>query len=528
MKKILGIILALIPIFSVGIVNTVKAAENDSMFTKQVIDGAYYYQKDKDTGKTMTGHANKFYLNGKLAYCIEPLVQITDHTYNSTIDWSVVGLTDEQEDYIEKVGYFGYEYPGHQTDRYYMAAQQLIWEKARNVETKYTTERGGGNEIDLSKEKNEILSLVNNYNSLPSFASESIEANMGDEVILNDTNNVLNQFRIEYNGKNKVSVTDNKLNIKFSNNFIGEETIKFVKKNYDSQVNLIYYKASSQTLATLRISNPLNFELKIKANGGTVEINKKGEKIVYFDGTYKYETISLPEVEFAIYANENIVDSTGKVVYKKYDLVGTVTSDNLGFAKLEDMYYGKYFLIEGKSSQGNMLNNEKYYFEITESDLVEGNIIKKLDIQNYLPKGRLEFTKLDITNGNVIPNTEIMIFTEDDRLVYQGMTDKDGKVVITNLLAGQKYYIIERNPATGYQLSNEKVYFEIKENGDVVKAEMTNEQIVKVQVPDTQKEQSNFGNIVSVIVVAAAIGVLIYGEVKNRKNKSKKIKKQKK
>ena len=528
MKKILGIILALIPIFSVGNVNTVKAAANDSQFTKQVIDGAYYYQKDKDTGKTMTGHANRFYLNGKLSYCIEPLVQITDHTYNSTTDWSVVGLTDEQEDYIEKVGYFGYEYPGHQTDRYYMAAQQLIWEKARNVETKYTTERGGGSEIDLSKEKNEILSLVNNYNSLPSFASKSIEANMGDEVSLTDTNNVLNQFSLEYNGKNKVSVANNKLNIKFSDNFIGEEKIKFVKKNYDNQVNLIYYKASSQTLATLRISNPLNFEIKVKSNGGTVEINKKGEKIVYSDGTYRYEVIDLPEVEFAIYANEDIVDSTGKIVYKKYDFVGKVTSDSLGFAKLENMYYGKYFLIEGKSAQGNMINNEKYYFELTKNDLVEGNIIKKLDIQNYLPKGTLEFTKIDITNGNVIPNTEIMIFTEDDRLIFQGMTDEKGKVVITNLLAGQKYYIIERNPATGYQLSNEKVYFEIKENGEIVKAEMTNEQIEKVKVPDTQKDQSDFGNIVSLVVIVAAIGVLIYGEVRNKKNKSKKDKKEKK
>ena len=528
MKKILGIILVLIPIFSVGSANIVKAAENDSQFTKQVIDGAYYYQRDKDTGKTMTGHANKFYLNGKLAYCIEPLVQITDHTYNSTTDWSVVGLTDEQEDYIEKVGYFGYEYPGHQTDRYYMAAQQLIWEKARNVETKYTTERGGGSEIDLSKEKNEILSLVNNYNSLPSFVNDKIEANMGDEISLNDTNNVLSQFSVEYNGKNKVSVDNNTLKIKFSDNFIGEETIKFVKKNYDSQVNLIYYKASSQTLASLRISNPLNFELKIKANGGTVEINKKGEKIVYSDGTYRYETISLPEVEFAIYANGDIVDSTGKIVYKKYDLVGTVTSDSLGFAKLEDMYYGKYFLIEGKSSQGNMLDNEKYYFEISKNDLVEGSIIKKLDIQNYLPKGTLEFTKLDITNGKVIPNTEIMVFTEDDRLIYQGMTDENGKIVITDLLAGQKYYIIERNPATGYQLSNEKVYFEIKANGEVVKAEMTNEQIEKVQVPDTQKDQSSFGNIASIVVIVAAIGVLIYGEVKNKKNKSKKDKKEEK
>lgn len=520
MKKLLGIILALLPIFSVGSANTVKAAENDSQFTKEVIDGAYYYQKDKDTGKIMTGHANKFYLNGKLAYCIEPLVQITNHTYNSTTDWSVVGLSDEQEDFIEKVGYFGYEYPGHQTDKYYMAAQQLIWEKARNVETKYTTERNGGTEIDLTKEKNDILNLVNNYSSLPSFANDKIEANMGDEIVLNDTNKVLNQFSLNYNGQNKVSVNVNNLDIKLDDNFIGEETLKFVKKNYDNQVNLIYYKESSQTLATLRISNPLNFEIKIKSNGGSVEINKKGEKIVYSNGSYSYETINLPEVEFAIYANEDIVDSTGKVIYKKYDLIDTLTTDKLGFVKLENMYYGKYFLVEGKSAQGNMVSNEKYYFEITRNDLVNGKIIKKLDIQNYLPKGTLEFTKLDFTNGNVIPNTEIMIFTEDDRLVYQGVTDENGKIVITDLLAGQKYYIIERNPATGYKLSDEKVYFEIKENGEIVKATMTNEQIVNV--PNTQKNQSNIGNIITVIICAAGIGIIVYDEVKKRRNKSKK------
>ena len=296
----------------------------------------------------------------------------------------------------------------------------------------------------------------------------------------------------------------------------------------NNQLSVIYYKDSSQKLASLKISYSPTFTLNLKGNGGTVEINKKGEKIVYVDGSYKYETISLPEVEFVIYANEDIVDGEGNIIYKKYDLVGTLTTDNLGFAKLENMYYGKYFLIEGKSSQGNMLNNEKYYFEITKDDVIEGNVIKKLDIQNYLPKGTLEFTKVDITNGNVIPNTEIMIFNEDDKLIFQGMTDEKGKVIITDLLAGQKYYIIERNPATGYQLSNEKVYFEIKENGEIVKAEMTNEQIEKVKVPDTQKDQSDFGNIVSLVVIVAAIGVLIYGEVRNKKNKSKKDKKEKK
>ena len=38
-----------------------------------------------------------------------------------------------------------------------------------------------------------------------------------------------------------------------------------------------------------------------------------------------------------------------------------------------------------------------------------------------------------------------------------------------------KYYIIETEAATGYRLSEEKVLFEVKENGEIVKANMTNE-----------------------------------------------------
>ena len=41
------------------------------------------------------------------------------------------------------------------------------------------------------------------------------------------------------------------------------------------------------------------------------------------------------------------------------------------------------------------------------------------------------------------------------------MTDLDGKIKIDNLSIG-KYYILEKEPATGYVLTEEKVFFEIK------------------------------------------------------------------
>lgn len=511
MKKIISCLIVLFMLLPVT--NVVMAAENNANFSKEVINGAYYYQRDKSTGKVMTGHANKFYMNGRLSYCIEPLVQISTHVYDSTTDWSITGLTQEQIDYIEKVGYFGYEYSGHNSDRYYMAAQELIWEKARNVDAKYTTERNGGTEIDLSKEKNEILNLMNNYDIIPDIDT-NIETNMGSTLILEDANKVLNQFSLDYDGINEVSIQDNKLIIKVQSNFIGKDTIKFVKRNYDSQINLIYYKASSQTLASLRISNPLSFEINLKVNGGKIEVNKNGEKIKYENGNYSYENIKLENVTFGVYANEDIKDANGKTIYKKYELVDTIKTNEFGVAILDNLYFGKYFITELESSADNMLDSQKYYFEINNEDFHNGQIIEELKFQNYLAKGSLEFTKTDFITGKVIPDTEIMIFTEDDRLIYQGKTDSEGKIVINNLLAGQKYYLIERNPATGYKLNNNKLYFEIKENGEIVKVGMTNEKIIH-NVPNTESNKDYIFESVCLICILIGTGAIIYVFKKN-------------
>ena len=508
MKKTITLILVAVSI-ALGCTGLVSASENDSQFSRQQISGAYYYEKDKDTGKTMVGTANKFYMNGKLAYCIEPLVQITDHTYNSTTDWSVTSLTPEQRHYIELVGYYGYEFPGHQTDHYYMAAQELIWEKVKNVDAKYTTARGGGSDIDLSKEKQEILNLVERYDIKPSFNTQTIEGNIDDEITVTDNNNVLDQFQLDYNGNHNVTVDGNKLNIKLDDTTIGEETIRFKKNNYDKQTTLIYYKADSQKLASLRVSDPAVATLKIKTNGGTIEVDKTGEKLVLENASFHYDKIKLPNVTFALYANEDIKDTKGNVLYKKYQLIDTLKTDENGIATLENLYYGKYILLEYESSLGNLVNEERYTFEITKDDLVDGKIVKKINFNNILPKGQLEFTKTDIATGKPIAGATFQIFTDDDRLVFTGTTGEDGKIVVDNLFVG-KFYIIEKNPANGYQYSNEKVYFEIKENGQILKANMTNEQIV--EVPNTGL--NDIVNVVSLVLIVGGVAFLVYAKSK--------------
>ena len=58
-------------------------------------------------------------------------------------------------------------------------------------------------------------------------------------------------------------------------------------------------------------------------------------------------------------------------------------------------------------------------------------------------------------------------------LVFQGYTNKDG-VVIFSLSPG-KYYYREFDPPEGYQIDDTPFPFEIRWDGDIVKAVMTNE-----------------------------------------------------
>lgn len=518
-KKIIFSILTFIfPIFV--FTGSVMAGNNDSTITYEQINNAYFYVQNKITGEVDTNHVTKFYLNGRIAYCIEPMVDINGKIYNSTTDWNITNLSSEVRRYIERIGYYGYEYPGHETDKYWLATQALIWEKVNsNVSVKFTTgPNGSGNIIDLTSEKNEILKLAEKYSQTASFAQEEVEGNIGDEIILTDENNVLSEFSMEYNGDHQITKSGNKLIIKLSETSIGEDSITFRKDSYDNQVSVIYYQGDSQKLASLRISDPTTFTLKIKSNGASIELNKKGEKLIFEDGSYKYQTIKLPNVVYALYANEDIKNSSGEIIYKKYELIDTLTTDDLGYAVLDNLYFGKYFLVEGESSLGNMINNERIYFEISKNDIINGKITKVFDFQNYLPKGTLNFLKVDSVDGTPIANTEIMIFTENDQLVYQGKTDENGRIVINDLPLG-KYYVIERNPSDGYKLTDTKMYFEISENGATVDVTMTNDRIVKI--PDTLS--NDFGNILGYglitgggIVLLVIVMALLINDKRNK------------
>ena len=167
--------------------------------------------------------------------------------------------------------------------------------------------------------------------------------------------------------------------------------------------------------------------------------------------------------------------------------------------KYDNLSLGKYYVIEKDNIDGYHKDDTKYYFEINKDKKLNIELI----INNYLKKGILEFTKEDLVTSEGIPNTTIEIYNENDELLLTRETDENGKVTINDLPYG-KYYIIEKEANTLYQITNEKVYFEISTR-EIVKATMTNEKKV-FEVPKTYKNDNLIINSLFGFIFVTSLG----------------------
>lgn len=208
---------------------------------------------------------------------------------------------------------------------------------------------------------------------------------------------------------------------------------------------------------------------------GEIQIKKTGEVAELTDNGFEFKTDSLEGVKFGLYAQEDIIWND-KVIYTKDTLVEEKTTDKDGNIVFDNLYLGKYYVKELETLNNYVLDENKYEAELVYKDQYTPVIVYSESILNILKTGKLEFTKTDISESKTLPNTLIEIYTENDELVFSGRTDEEGKIVIDRLPQG-KYYILEKEAPEGYKLNEEKMPFEIKENGEIIKSTMKDEDI---------------------------------------------------
>ena len=279
MKKFLLLLLSL----SFIMLNNVSAEEVRIKYNNLT---GIYYNRTID-GKFKSHTVSKFQMGDRIAYCIEPGVEITNNYYDIYTDWSKVNMSDELKSLLEKLGYYGYDYPGHQTNYYYIATQELIWKAVNpNIQVVWTTGvNNTGKVIDISKEKKEIMDLVNKHDLKPSFSGKSFKGEIGSTITLIDENNVLDYYDVSISENHKIVKDGNKLLITLNDKVKDEEIIKLKRKYYDDAPLLIYSKSGSQTLSALRISFEESAEFKI--------VNEEIPEIVEVPNTVLYSVFPL-------------------------------------------------------------------------------------------------------------------------------------------------------------------------------------------------------------------------------------------
>ena len=109
-----------------------------AILTKDVYDNTYVYYYDSNMGRTRYLHASKYLFGTTPAYCIELGKDISSYNYTYTNSFDGINIDEEKLNFIKLYSYYGYNYPGHDTDRYYMATQDLIWRTLVGTSIKFT------------------------------------------------------------------------------------------------------------------------------------------------------------------------------------------------------------------------------------------------------------------------------------------------------------------------------------------------------------------------------------------------------
>ena len=470
MKKIYKFITLLFAIILANIFTTnVARAETLEM---RYQDNIYYVHVNNDGSEYSSYQLAMFYVDGKLAYCIEPGLAIYSTKY-STGDWNITSLNSDQRRKIELIGYYGYEYPGHQGNvKYYMAAQELIWKVVKPLNATWSTEkRGGGQIISLEAEKNEILNLISKHNTKPSFNNTTINSVVGNSFSLNDTNNVLSEYQIYSNDNQDVSIDNNTLNVKV--NSTGNIEIRFIRKSYDNDINLIYYNSNSQKLAHTRFSEPMVANLKIQSVAGIVNINKLDKD------TKKNQAQGEASLKGAIYDIFNEND----------EYITSISTDELGQGKSINLpSLGRYYLKEKSASNGYLVDDTKYYFNMTKDNLNQNiNVYEKVISRSYDITKVYASAKTEIMTPE--PNVEFGIYDKNNKLVLKKTTDKDGKIYFT--LPYGSYTLKQLTTTKGYEKIKD-YHFEIRNTGEKINKVFSNAEITsKIKIIKVDENGNN-------------------------------------
>ena len=438
------------------------------------------------------------YVNGALAYCIQPGVRSDDssnYVQGSSGCWYNLPASVQSGIALALAcGYPSAEYGTAYGDsnssdiigaEKWAATQAVIWDLICEYRSPYDYRSWGSspfyNCVDTSRYPtfalwySEIVDAMQSATDIPSFAATS--SRWCDTIELTK----------DSSGNYSASVTD-------SNGVLGDF-------NFSSNSgNGITFSQKGNTLtitATPEAAKNLNTEKTYSATGSAYGIDPDEAVLCWYDSTGKYQSLASytgvgrdPVKAYikikATVADEvgsltiNKVDSdTGKalagVTYRLFDSAGNkitdVTTGTDGMAVFPDLPLGSYTYQEISAPEGYVVDSAKYPITITTTTL---NITETRT--NALAKGSLTINKTDADTGKALAGVTYRLYDSAGNKIADAITGADGKASFSDLPLGS-YSYQEISTVDGYQLDETKYDFSLTSENLNVKVTRENKPI---------------------------------------------------
>lgn len=256
----------------------------------------------------------------------------------------------------------------------------------------------------------------------------------------------------------------------------------------------VYFDITSENTSEENGVTIVKTEKKNTPQKGTITVEKTGEifsNVTAIGGGYTDEngndavlpTIYQPEYSvsglsgavFEIYADEDITTPDGTVRVKKDTLVATLKTNEKGTATSNELYLGKYRVIETVAPNGTVLNKTVNHIELTYAGHNEKVTNTSTSFVNERQKAEIDLLKVlekdetfGIGNGDEIKRISFGLYADEDIKASNGTVipkdglveiitcDENGKATFTTDLPFGSYYVKEIKTDIHYILSDEK------------------------------------------------------------------------
>ena len=408
------------------IISLAKVNAGTANLVREKIDGIYAIAPLSD--RTHLYNLEIYKLNTQTAYCIEIGKQLTDtYTFTSDINTvsNIVNISADKLNYLKLITHFGYNYRNHKDYKYYMAAQELIWEYLNNIDVTWTNTLDiNGPKINIESYKNEIKELIRQYQN-PLNVPDNINCKIGDTISLTD--NAITHYQVSNPGKETITKpNDTTFKINVTDNYIGKDIIEIKTINSFNGPPMVYYASGYQTLLSAGNIDTKTKKINLNISGETLTTNliDKDNKSCTPSGQ-----ATLSGAEYELYDQNNT-------------LIETFTTDDTCRNKIPNLYHGIYYIKQIKASKGYKIRDKVFEINITKDNT-------NITLEEEVIKSNIEINKLFEVDDNYHKEEGIIFNIYDyNNNIFKTLTTTKGKDIIT--LPYGMYTIKQMNTCYGY------------------------------------------------------------------------------